>query len=524
MSPEEVPSPSETMRRRTTWCCAFAVALIVYAGTANPGPQSQDSGWQQYRIVTRQLDHPAGLALCHPLHHYLGRAAVKVGFLEPAYAITLVSSVAAAVAIANVTLLIVLLTRRVASACIAAGALLVSHTFWQHATYTESYALVAALLSGEWLCLAYFVTTGKARYLPLLALLNGLGIANHLLALLATPVDFVVIVWAWRRGHVSGRLAIAAAMLWLAATSPYTGLVLARGLQSHDMWGAIDSALFAGYTGRVLNIRVGGGTILRSLGYVIYNFPGLTVPLALVGLAARDSLPKAIKRPLLAQLGLYLLFVVRYTIADQYSFFFPAYMLLAIFAGCGLAKASSSGVPLLRRSVLILAAVTAAWTPLVYLATARVLAARGALAGMVQNKPYRDGYRAFFVPWGRGADAARKVNSAVRELAGADGLVLIADHMQLFALRYAQELGRIPETVEILYIKPTEPPERVAGLRTKLNTAIQDGRAVVLVPLNRDEPRTCVPEAHWIRLGDIYQLSSLAGPTSGPGGSEPTGR
>ncbi|MFQ5806585.1 MAG: protein O-mannosyl-transferase family [Phycisphaerae bacterium] len=507
---------TNAMRARTLWCCTLVVALTLYAATANRGVQWQDSGWQQLRMVTGQLEHPYGLALYHPLHYYLGRVALQITFLEPAFAVTLVSSVAAALAIANVAATLLLLTRRIAPAVIAAAALLFSHTLWRHATYTESYALVAALLSGEWLCLACFVSTGKARYLPLLALLNGLGIANHLLATLATPVDLAVIVWAVRRKSVSARTAIAAGSLWLVGTTPYAVLVIVELIKTRDPWGTIQTALFARYASEVLNTRIEARRLVMSLGYACYNFPGLTFPLAVVGLVARKALPTALKRAWLVQLGLFVLFVVRYNISDQYTFFFPVYILLVLFAGVGLGKLSASGSLARRRRLLALAAITAAWTPLIYLSTAHVLAARGALAAMVKNKPYRDGYRAFFVPWGCGADHATTLNDAVRELAGNDGLVLVADHMQVFAIRYAQAVGQLPDTVTIVEM-PRSPSEQVvAKRRVLLSYYLSFGRPVVLVPLDRYRPVANLPQAQWQRHGDVYRLTALPPSTTSP--------
>ena len=140
------------------WLLVFVAALALYVLTANRGVQWQDSGWQQYRIVTGQIGHPYGLALTHPLQFLLGWLAIRaLPMLEPAFAITLVSALAGAVAVAGVAALVRLLTGRVGPAVLAAVALLFAHTFWRHATITESYTIVAALLTLEWLCIAQCV-------------------------------------------------------------------------------------------------------------------------------------------------------------------------------------------------------------------------------------------------------------------------------------------------------------------------------------------------------------------------------
>ena len=218
----------------------------------------------------------------------------------------------------------------------------------------------------------------------------------------------------------------------------------------------------------------------------------------------------------MAELGLYLFFVVRYSISDQYTCFFPVYMLLTLFAGVGLARLAARLSRAIQQGLLILAAFTAAWTPLVYLATARFLAARGALAALVKNKPYRDGYRAFFVPWGRGADHATRLNDTVRELAGDNGLVLVADHTQLFGLCYAQAVGHISATVEIRYVKATDSDDAIAERWRWLHDARASDQAVVFVPGDRDQPSANIPGALWERRGDIYLLIGLGPPAMSP--------
>ncbi len=505
------------------WCAFFIIAILLYAMTANRGVQAQDSGWQQYRIVTGQLEHPHGLALCHPVQYYLGRLAIRIPGLAPAFAITLVSTLAAAVAIANLAATIILLTRRATATVIAVTALMLSHTFWQHATHTESYTLAAALLTGEWLCLASFAVTGKTRYLLLTALLNGLGTATHLLATLALPVDVAVVIWAVVSGRCARRTAVAAALLWLLGTLPYSGLVLATMLHTADIPATLASALFGGYAGDVLNVRMDGRGLALSAAYVAYNFPGLTVPLALLGIyAARrtTAAPRWLARLLTAELVIYALFVIRYPIPDQYTFFFPAYLLLTLLAGLGLARLLALPANTFRSVVVMLAALTAVWTPIVYLGTCSILRSRGLLTNLTKHKPYRDGHRAFFVPWGLGADHAEALNQAVRQLAGSHGLVLVEDHMQSFGLHFAQVVGELPATVTIREM-PRDTTDQVVFQRLEVvNEHLLAERPVLLVPHHRDRPAADLPGAQWERCGDIYRLIALRPPAELPPGPD----
>ncbi|NLX15210.1 MAG: DUF2723 domain-containing protein [Phycisphaerales bacterium] len=505
--PQSRVQPIKELSLHNTWAMVFLAALALYATTANRGVQWQDSGWQQWRIVTGQWEHPLGLALVHPLQYCLGRAAIRLTFLEPAFATTLLSSLAGAVAIANIVGTLVILTRRLGPALIAGAALMLAHTFWQHATHTESYAIVAALLSAEWFCLARYATTCKGRYLLGLALCNGLGLANHLLAGLTTPVNVVVILWAIRQKHLSVRGGLAAIGLWLAGTLPYTVLVAYTFMQTSDFGGTLRSAMFGIYSEQVLNVRPALRSLFLAGGFVLYNFPGLILPLAAYAALVRLSVPRVFTRAIKIQLLIYLIFVVRYSISDQYTFFFPVYMLLALLAGLGLDRLATLWPPVRRRAVFALAGLTVLWTPFVYMTACCVLESRGVFKAMVGNKPYRNGYQAFLIPWGVGQTYAADLNRQVARLAGEDGLVLVADNMIRFGLLYGQALGRFGDAVEIVLIQDKEDQTRIDELHERIQDCLAHDRPVVLVPQDRDHPYAPGIQGQWSRREDVYLLT-----------------
>lgn len=496
--PPAVNSPACSGLRRL-WPAAFLAALALYGATASRSPQWQDSGWQQVRILSSQIEHPLGLALTHPLQFWLGRTALHLLPLEPAFAITLVSSLAAALAVANTAGIIFLLTRRASAALLAGGALMLSHTLWQHATHTESYALVAALLTTEWLCLAAYSVTRRPWLLVALATANGLGLANHLLAALATPVDVVILLLAVRQARLTPRLFGLAAAAWLLASAPFTGLIVQTTLSTGDLTGTLRSAFFGNFAPNVLNIHLNGRMIALTFSYLAYNFPGLIVPLAIYGLTRRSPTLGGFTRPLKWLLLIYLVFVARYSITDQYTFFIPVYLLLAISAGLGIAALPSTA-PRAWRVLLPILIVTSFWQPLLYAGTAALLARRSAFASFVRNKPYRDGYQALFVPWGAGKDYAEKLNAEALRLAGDRGVILVEDTMMVFSLDYARLLGRIPAAVEIRQFHYT--PAEHRALLALLSAA----QPVVLVPRDRDRPPPPPPGTSWRRDNDLYVL------------------
>jgi hypothetical protein len=496
------------------WIAVLGLAGLLFVATANRGIQWQDSGWQQWRVTTGSIWHPAGLALYHPLHFYLARFLVRLNFCEPAFAVTLLSSLSAAVALANVSVIVSVLTRSVSCAVVATIALGLSHTFWQHATHTETYALGVALLSGEWLCLTLYARRDQWRYLPLVALFNGLGIANHLLAALAAPVNVLVIVWAARKGR-DARMLVLAAVAWVAGASLYGVFVVSEAIESGDLIAALTSALFGRYSEQVLNTSLDWRGLGLAVGYVVYNLPGLTIPLAVLGILRPSGTGLLLRRVLVAELLVYLVFVMRYSIADQYTFFTPVYAILAILGGLGLSSVQRLQSRRWRRAITTAAAVTACWTPIVYYATAMVLRDRGALSGLVGNRPYRDGYHSFFVPWGVGEDHAERLNRDLFTLVGEDGFVVLGAAMARFAIEYERFRGRGPQRLESVPLKDLKARHSEAEMRGLLASIMRARRVVVQAPYDRDHPAELVPGAVWERFGDLYVLRCLPEASSG---------
>ncbi|TWT46315.1 hypothetical protein RAS1_27690 [Phycisphaerae bacterium RAS1] len=506
------PTPAGLSRRAslTLWIGAFLTAGVLYAATADRGPQWQDAGQHQCRMIAGDVSHPRGLVLTHPVHFYLGRWAYLLLPFEPAYSITLVSSIPAAAVVANVALLIALLTRQLAAALPCAAALMMSHTFWSHATHTEAYGIVMLLLTSEWLCLLAFLRGGRSGWLLLLAGLNGLGVANHLIAGLVTPVYVTVFLWALLTRKLGLAAAGLAVLAWIAGTLPYSLMIAEMAQRTGSIAAAVHSALFGDFQREVLNTRVSPRMLLFIAGFVAYNFPGLTVPAALLGLVTGNAIPRVLCRVLAAQLVIFLLFATRYSVIDQYSFLFPAYVALAVLGGSGLAFVLARAGAW-RRPIVVAAAITALWTPAVYLAACQVCKARGYFAGMVGNKPYRDGYRALFLPWGFDKTHVTDLNRVIYRLAGRDGLVLVGDTSITFGVLYEQFVGRAPATVTIEPFLPDDDRQRIARRRQQVAEAFAAGRAVVLVPGDRDNPASGLENARFGRVAgeDVYLLEGM---------------
>ena len=493
------------------WLVVFLAAFALFAATANRGAQWQDSGFHILRVVTGQSVNPLGLALSHPLHHWLGRLIVLPDLLEACLAVTLISALAGAAAVANVYGCVLTLTRSQWASLLAAASLGLANTFWQMATLAETYTLTAALLSAECWCLVAYARANHAhsargsRYLWLMCLFNGLGISNHLLASLTTPVVAVVVLHSvWHKAAPSKHIALALCA-WLAGSSLYGGMVLAELMRSGDLQATIHSALFGhAYAGEVLNASLSPRLLLIGAGFVLLNFPNFLLPAAVYGIARAVPLgvPALSRRVLLAALAIHVCFAGRYNVTDQHMFFVPSYVLLSIFGGIGFATMLRRWRPFSRRVGLTAVLLLLALTPVVYAFVPSVARGFGVLRSVAHHKPYRDDYVYLFIPWSVVEDSAERMSRQAVALTGNDGLILVEDPMAEFAVRYRALRNGLDDRQVTRSV--------TAGL---IQRAVGEARRVVLVPLNADAPKTDAPVGSWKRIGDLYLLGDPPPPT-----------
>lgn len=475
----------------------FAIALALFTATASRGAQWQDSGWLIWRAVTGELAHPHGLALVHPLHHWLARLALWPGFVEPCFAVTLISAAAAAIAVANTFGCVLTLTQSKAAALLTAGSLGVAHTFWKMATVAETYTLTSALLSAELWCLVLYASHRRPRWLGLMLMFNGLGVANHLLAALTTPVVVFVAARAFLRQEVRIQDSLVAFTLWAVASLPYTGLVLLELVRSGDVAGTLHSAFFgSSFSDNVLNTTLSARLLLIGFAFVVLNFPNLLLPAAAFGLArgGKTKMPSLVQRAMLAELVIYVCFVARYNIVDQYTFFLPIYVLLSIFGGVGFAAMLRSGH---RRRGLAVATASLLLTPVIYAFVPPAARRFNVLTGVAHQKPYRDDYTYLFTPWSVAERSAERMSRRALEMAGPDGFIVIEDGMAEFAIRYRARRERKDQRTILREITAKQ-----------VRDAAAVAKRIVLVPHNAGSPRSDPPVGSWKRVGDLYILTT----------------
>ena len=155
----------------------LVLTAVLFGISCAPGLLWQDSGLIQYRIINNDIEGFLGLAISHPLFYLLAICTKAITWGRVPYAANMLSAMAGAIAVANLFLLVRLWTGKALAATLAALALALSHTFWQHASMAETYTLWSALFTAELVVLLQYTKTGRTGYLYWLVFFNGCPIS-----------------------------------------------------------------------------------------------------------------------------------------------------------------------------------------------------------------------------------------------------------------------------------------------------------------------------------------------------------
>lgn len=371
--------------------------------------------------------------------------------LDTAGRTNLVSAIAAAIALpfvcaAGAELATGIVRRPWLAGAAAAAALGLSHTFWMLAVRPDAYTLQTALLAIATWGVLRWRRSGTAVG-PLLAsgLAVAAGLTNHAMILASLPG------LGWMALTVPPR-ARRAALAALAAA----GLVAVVALVVAGAWGAPLLDLLR--TIQTYRPRLPGARdALLMPAYLLYQFP-LSLPLAAFGAHRIWQLT----RTLLAGLAFIYLgnvaLILGLNVRDQFIFFLPSYLPVALLVGLGCA-AAADGLASLRdrfaanrrwrsRARLAGPALAAALlAPLAVYPVAAVaasdLATRLALA---RRLPGRDPVSYYLYPGKTGYLGARAYGEAALASLPPDAAV-VADWLPYQTLRYLQVVGGIREDV-----------------------------------------------------------------------------
>jgi len=387
--------------------------------------------------------------LSHPLFYMLAIAAKYIFPGEFGYEVNIVTALISAVAVANLFLLLRLWLGSTLAGLVGALTLGLSHTFWRHAAIPETYNLVVALLVLELIMLLQYARTGRVVYLYLLSFVNGLAIANHMLASLAFICYLVLVVVLTVKKKVGGKDLALMVLLWVIGALPYEYLIVKNILESGDLWSTMASAVFgASWRSDVLNVSLSGRIIKENLMWMTLNFPTPNVLLAFVGLWAlyKVSPKRWFANVLLALLVLFFAFAFRYTIVDRYAFFIPSYCIVSILIGVGASRVLNGK----RAEILACVVVTLAFVAVpVYVAAPKVAKKLGIMSGRAREIPYRDDYVYFLRPWRTGYRGPEKFANEIFGMVEPDAIVY-ADGTTAPPLLNTQQIREIRQDVKII--------------------------------------------------------------------------
>lgn len=470
-----------------------AAALTLYVATLAPGVGWQDSAVHQFRILRGMLENPYGLALSHPLHFWLGRAVLALppsGGGDPAWRLNLLSALCGAAGVGALAGLVAAMTRRAAPAILAALGLGLAHTYWAHSVITETYTLAAALMAAEWCFLWRYTRRGEPSVLLAVFMVNGLHVADHLLGVLPLAAYGLLALEriARRRLH-AGWLGVCS-LGWVVTASPYLSLVARHGMESGDWWGTLHSALFGvglgggGYAREVLNTTVSWPLLKNALLVLGYNYPSLVLPLAAMGMLRRTGQRGVLFRNvMLFQTALIAVFVLRYSIRDQYTFFVPLCAILSLWFGLGADRLLQRFETRSARNIRALALTAVTLAPLVvYSVFPGMAEQRGWLRNQMRDLPYRDEYHHFLQPWRNGDNSAAQYARAVLAQCPERG-ILMTDLTAGYALAFVQKVESIAPELEIYVVnRNLSRMNQPLMNRESLLQAVRGGTAVLATP------------------------------------------
>ena len=421
------------------YVAVLLAAALLYGLSCAPGALWQDSGLIQYRVWHHDIEGFLGLALSHPLYYLVAIGAKAVPLGAFGHRVNLVSALAAAVAVANVYLLVRLWRGKDFPALAAAATLAFSHTFWRHASIAETYTLWTALFSAELIVLLQYTRTRRIGCLYALALLNGLAIAVHMLASIALLCYAAYVALLLVKKRVRARPFLVLVLFWVAGASPFIYLIVKNMIAGGAVLGTLASAAFGHrWKADVLNASLSWRIVGENVAFVLLNFPTPNLLLGAVGLYALHKIgpTSAFRNVLLALMVLFLAFAFRYTVSDRYAFFIPFYCVTSVVIGLGAETLRSR---LRGRAVLYAVAAFSLLPVLAYAAAPQAARRLNLNMPTRQNVPYRDDYEYFLQPWKTGYRGAERFAEEAMDAVEADA-VIYADTTTVGPLLYVQEV------------------------------------------------------------------------------------
>lgn len=364
----KLPEFPPELEKKDYWLALILaiIALAAYVRTLAPDVLYSDSAEFQTLAYTFGLTHSTG----YPTYLLLGRLVGLLPIHSPAWRISLLSAITAAITVGGIYLLACYFTRSRVGAVLGAVALAISYTFWSQAVIAEVYTSGTAFIALITLFLFRWQIEPAKRTMALLvaALLAGIGFGVHASVWLVAPPAVALVLWTlwcqhasrtvWLRALLSGLIGAVTGLMIFVITffiayrvDPSSSFVRTTLEPSRVFWnlqpGDFKSPL------KVLEITVfsaqWGDALFPgeslSFGDELSNFIGRLAelefsPLMIVFMLA-GMVIMSVKQPIR---GLFppltflvsLFFILNYQVGDKYVFYLSLYIPLTVALGTGI--------------------------------------------------------------------------------------------------------------------------------------------------------------------------------------------
>jgi hypothetical protein len=448
------------------WLAVAAVAMCVYAATAQRTVSWQDSGEFQWRCLTGDLAGTMGIARAHPLYVAVGTVIAKATGPAMPLALNAFSGLGMAIALATFAAVACRVSGSRLAALLTTALLGVCHTAWWLSTIAEVYTWSLAAFLCEIYLLLRLLEKPDWRWLALLALVNGLHLCVHNFALLGLPIHLAVVVMLLVRRRLPARALLPAIPAWLAGAGLYVGMTAHVAIDTGSVVAAIRSALVGDYASQVVNVGGVSKHLKANAALSAMNFINPLLPLAMVGWWRPRSWSGCGAAASIAALTIiHVVFFIRYPVPDQFTFILPSLMLIALAASVGMARLRERGGKWrVAMAAAMLVGVIA--QPAVFAAAAES-ARRSGAAQRQRQLPFRDEARYWLVPWKQNEDSAARFAWAALEQVE-PGALIWPESTSVYPLLTFQRLHGLRPDASVQYnghpLPETTAPDQLADL------------------------------------------------------------
>lgn len=331
----------------------FAGTLAVYVRTLRPSFNWLDNS----ELITAAYHLGIGHNPGYPTFVIIGHIFSWLPIGSIAYRLNLMAAVLGSLAVVLLFMLCLRVTRSRVASALAALTIAFSYTFWDLTTEAEVYTLHACFVLAALLLLLRWRDAGSERSLYAAWFVVGVSLGNHALTALMIPAlaTLVVMERGWR--HLWPRRILACAGALLAGAAVYLYIPL-RAMANpppqvnnpHNLkafW-----QLLTARGCRQLMFCMGAVEVaLRGLGFLrhsVRELGPLGMAAALLGASIALRADRKLSICLALLLALDVFYAINYDIFDIYTYFLPAYLVLAIFMAVGLRRILPWGEKVLR--------------------------------------------------------------------------------------------------------------------------------------------------------------------------------